>query len=515
MTLSVFARLFQRSRGAPARRLVAAALVLAVAASVLVATAALRGPEYDEGYTVFIAAGHRRPAWPVTFRAGEVRGAYAGASSMAGIARALRDDDVHPPLYFWAVAAWRAAVGTGLFATRLFSVVCALVSLALVGALARRLGRPVAAAMALTLGCYGFAYAGAIARDYAMAQTLCLAGLWFAVGARDRNSLRDAALAGGAYGLAVLTGYLAAFPAAAGLAWLARRPRLVIAAAGGFAPALPVAWWFLAAQHGARDGQFPPFARAAALLRLARYQLAAAFGGLPLYAGAAGPAVAALVVLLAAGLAVALAWQWGAAGRARGLLLATALAPAAGLYALCAATGAAAIELRYLVLGLPAAALLVAGLRAPRLRAVTLAVQAAAVAGLMLRPETMQPQGEAAREAAAAGDALVLLPRGNDGVGVVGAFVAAAPDAMRVRLVGGDARAGALRAAIRDEPRVAVVLLGLDASSRAALRAVAAVLDDPCWRRDGGGPWLRVWTRICPRGDAAAPIRSRETDTAG
>ena len=48
----------------------------------------------------------------------------AGHAGFGAIARDLRAGDVHPPLYFWAVAAWRWLVGDGLFAARLFSVLC-------------------------------------------------------------------------------------------------------------------------------------------------------------------------------------------------------------------------------------------------------------------------------------------------------------------------------------------------------------------------------------------------------
>jgi hypothetical protein len=54
-----------------------------------------------------------------------------------------------------------------------------------------------------------------------------------------------------------------------------------------------------------------------------------------------------------------------------------------------------------------------------------------------LGPSTQQPQAIAARQIAALKlpDALVLLPFGNDGVGVPGPFIAAAPDAMRILLL--------------------------------------------------------------------------------
>jgi hypothetical protein len=146
MSLETFARLVETARRRPTLT------ALALGALVLGGVAWQRGPEYDEGYTVFLSAGQRLPAWPVTFRAGEVRAFYAGHSTLAGIARGLRADDVHPPLYFWAVAAWRGVAGASLLATRAFSVLLGLAGLGLVGGLARRLGLPVVAAMLLTLG---------------------------------------------------------------------------------------------------------------------------------------------------------------------------------------------------------------------------------------------------------------------------------------------------------------------------------------------------------------------------
>ena len=69
----------------------------------------------------------------------------------------------------------------------------------------------------------------------------------------------------------------------------------------------------------------------------------------------------------------------------------------------------------------------------------------------MLAPATMQPQGRAARLAAAWPGAVVALPYGNDGVGVPGPFIEAAPDAMRLILLrpGDTVPPGAVRVAIR------------------------------------------------------------------
>jgi hypothetical protein len=102
-----------------------------------------------------------------------------------------------------------------------------------------------------------------------------------------------------------------------------------------------------------------------------------------------------------------------------------------GLLLLGMVLGQTPIELRYLAFSVPFVGLLLAGalgsLR-PRWRmaiGVPLGmVQAVALLGMMTRAETMQPaRATAAAAARLVGDGVVLLPRGNDGVGVVGAFV--------------------------------------------------------------------------------------------
>src|SRR5665213_3336499 len=159
-----------------------------LAAVVLSAAAGLRGAEYDEQYTLFLTAGIARPSWPETpFTAGDVRTMQMGHAGLAAIARDLRATDVHPPLYFWAVALWRRMIGAGLFAARMFSVLCGLGALVAVGMIAARAGISPALAMLLTLGCYGFAYTSAIARGFALAQMLTLAGVAVLMSARGRR----------------------------------------------------------------------------------------------------------------------------------------------------------------------------------------------------------------------------------------------------------------------------------------------------------------------------------------
>jgi Dolichyl-phosphate-mannose-protein mannosyltransferase len=534
----------------------ALALVLALAALVLGAIAALRGAEYDEQYTLFLTAGVARPVWPDTpFVAGDVRALQAEYASLGRIARDLRATDVHPPLYFWAVALWRRVTGDGLFEARLFSVLCGLAALAAVGAMARRVGVPPALSMLLTLGCYGFAYTGAIARGFALAQALTLWGVAMLLAAEGRRSRM--LTAGLLLGAATFANYLAVFvlltsPAFGGRGRGARATgvrvkvpqtaqcisphphpalpvdprvkrswaclfRAAMTVYGGALPFLLADLWFFLPQRGSRTGQFPPFHLLHALHLLARYAAANLFGGLPLYvATLAQPAVAAALAVLALACVavVAVRWRHIAQPDTRALLAAAVAAPPVGLLALGLVFHNTPIELRYLAFATPFAALLLAGAlgslpRHPRHAAVAvlLTMQAAALAGLMMRPETMQP----ARSTAAAASMLtaggpmgsiVLLPRGNDGVGVVGAFGIESPASQRLLVVARDEPREKILARIGNASRVVLALLAQDDTSRATLPAMRAAFAGPCWRQVADGFNVVAFDRIC-EGDAA------------
>ncbi len=500
--------------------------MLLLGAAVLAAAAWLRGAEYDEQYTLFLTAGAARPDWPETvFPAGLIAAARAGHAGFAGIARDLRATDVHPPLYFWAVSVWREAFGPGLFTARLFSVLCGVVSLGLTGRIARRCGIRPLSAMLVTLGCYGFVYTNAIARGFAPAEMLTLAGVTLLLGRRP-------VAAGVMLGAACGCNYLAVFVAAAA-AVSARAWRAVPAAL----PFLALDAWFFAAQHGSRPDQFPPFALGPSLLRLAEYQVAAVFGGLPLYADgwmrlAVGAAVGLAAVGLAAVIAAARPWAGGSGVR---LALAAAAAPPVGLLLLGAVFDNTPIELRYLSFGLPFVGLLAAfglgeepsalpswpgvsrpsaprrwcaddrdtpghdgeRLRRPCIPAVLLpllfTIQAASIAGLLLSPRTMQPARAAAAEAARlVGDGIIILPRGNDGVGIPGAFGIEAPPALPLLLV----RPGdPVAERVASWHRVVVVTLTQDRDSAATVPLLRAALNAANWRQVAIGGGVEVYER--------------------
>lgn len=506
-------------------------------AVVLCLAAWLRGAEYDEQYTLFLTSGVPRPAWPVVvFPAGLARVLQSGDASLGAIARDLRVTDVHPPLYFWLVSLWRAAFGHGLVVARLLSVLLGLGALGLTGVIARTARVPPVWAMALTLGCYGFAYTSVVARGFALAQVLLLGGV---VGLLPGRRWWHFALSGALFGAATLSNYLALFAAGAcllafgvesvrtglsprraasdlpkgndaaaasligGEATHPRHPppfRHVLAALGGFLVFVPGdLWWFLA-QRGSRQGQFPPFSPGGSLARLAIRFTGDILGGLPLYVhGIASVAVTGGLGLLVVWLIFCLAWRWRSVGLApaRTMFALAALAPGVGLLLLGMLFNNTPIEVRYLTFSTPFVGLLLAGALGPWWRTVLLAVQAASLAGLMLAPRTMQPARAAARAAAAlVGDGVVLLPRGNDGVGIVGAFAIEAPPALPLLLIPAGATPEQIRARLGSWHRVVLALIEQDDASRAASEAMRRALVTPAWREVARDPNVAVYERV-------------------
>jgi 4-amino-4-deoxy-L-arabinose transferase-like glycosyltransferase len=483
---------------------------LIVAAMVLLSAAWMRGAEYDEQYTLFVTSGVARPAWPAhPFAAREVQRLQAGHADFATIAHDLRTTDVHPPLYFWILDSWRAAFGASLFVARMASVVFSLAALGMVALIARRVGIPAATATLLAVGSYGFVYTGTIARGFALANLLTLTGVAILLCAEQRGSGRLALAAGVLLGAATFSNYLAAFVGVACLLWLIARPgHLWRCASIGLAVWLPVDLWFFLAQRQSREGQFATFDAMSATMRLARYGAANVVGGLPLYVGGpGGQMVAVALALLLLALAGLTIWRWREIGNstARWLLIMAAVAPPVGLLVLGVTFRSTPIELRYLAFAVPFIALLLAGgvaslPRRPRhvVCGLLLAVQALSLGGLMTRQETMQPARATAIAAAAlAGDGVVLLPRGNDGVGIVGAFAVEAAPMLPLMIVGKDETADEVRARVGGFRRVVLALVKQDDDSRATLPVMRQAFADPCWRAAGDGFNVIAFESVC------------------
>lgn len=499
-------------------------LVLGAGAALLAVAALLRSAEYDEGYSLLLTSGAMRPAWPAeAFAAGEARAVFSGTASPADILAGLRGTDVHPPLYFWLLAAWRSLVGQGLFEARLLSVALTLGALALLPAIARRVGAPPVGAVLLCLLSYAFAYTGVIARGFALAQLLTLAAAAAALGQMRDGAGRPVApglgralLCGAAAGLATMANYLALFCAATILAWHAlvpgwRRPGLVIASALPFLAAQAVNLPLFLAQDR-REGQFPPFSVAGAAARTAQWLAASVFGGTPLQvspplswviAAALGLIMIALAVMLALTLRRALAWPGGL------LVLGCAVAPATGLIALGVIFGNLPLELRYYAFGSPFLAVLLAGgfaALAERGRSglargllgATLAAQLGGIAGLGLGQGTMQPARAVAADAALllGPDTVVLVAHGNDGVGIAGALILELPAEARVLVVREADAEATIRARLAGARRAIVVTTVGDRVSRIEVpRALAALSGYPGWRLVGEGYRQRVFER--------------------
>jgi hypothetical protein len=141
-------------------------------------------------------------------------------------------------------------------------------------------------------------------------------------------------------------------------------------------------------------------------------------------------------------------------------------------------------------------------------------VQAAGAAGMVLHPATRQTYRDAfAALAPALGpETLLLVPRGNDGVGIVGAVLAEAPPGQPLLVLRAEQAESvpALAAGYRR-----LVLLGItdrDGEEQIAT-AAAALAADPRWR-DEGIAWrdARRGFTASIFGPAVATAASRMTD---
>jgi hypothetical protein len=469
---------------------------LLVFATLLLSLAAqLRAPEYDEAYSIFLTAGDPRPSWPQgVFRAGDVRGFYDGHAGPGEIAHDLRVGDVHPPLYFWALDYWRRLTGPSWFAARMLSVGFSVAALGVLAGLALRAEVPVAATLLLTLLSYGFAYTGIVARGFALAQFLNIVGVYLVcLGTKDRRW--GLCFGGGlAFGAAGFSNYLAIFVGLGTVWWLmlrAENRKMLVPAGFGLGCFLPAIGTFFLSQRNSRVGQFVPFSLPHEITLLAKCGGAALFGGLPVYAGAAGAAVRlavawtlALLIVVCAGFVVR-DWQPKSA-----LFAIAAVATPIGLLGLGFIFDNSPIEIRYLAFSLPFVALLLAQTLPRYWLWLVLGVQVCGIAGLIVAPETMQPQGLAARQLRAfiTPGTLVLLPFGNDGVGIPGPFIASVPDDLRLQLV----KPGPWPK-LAGERHVVVVTLRIDAASA----QTGGFPANSCWVQTALAKYLKVFVRRC------------------
>ncbi len=463
----------------------------------LTAAARLRPPEYDEAYSIFLTAGDPRPAWPPgVFHPADIRNFYQGTPSPTKIAQDLRTGDVHPPLYFWTLEYWRRLTGPSWFAARMLSVTFSIAALAALAWLAALAEIPAATPLLIILLSYGFTYTGIVARGFALAQFLNILGVALTFQASKNRNRGFAFFGGVAFGAAGFSNYLAIFIGAATILWLStcRTRSSAIPAAVGLALFLGPIGYFFIAQHNSRNGQFAAFSLVHAIFLLAKDAAAAWFGGLPLYAGHAGIFIAAAIATLIAICTGFIIKNWQ---RKLSPFAVAALATPAGLLVLGLIFNNTPIEIRYLAFGLPFLALLLSQTLPRPLLVLVLGLEACGIIGLISAPITMQPQGIAARRLSqfATPSSLVLLPFGNDGVGIPGPFIAAAPDNLRLELIKPSPFPN-----LAGERRIILLTIQIDAASKQAVAAALTKFNaDPCWTLKASTMLLNVFSRTCSR----------------
>jgi hypothetical protein len=381
-----------------------------------------------------------------------------------------------------------------------------LATLATLAQLAKQTKTPVIPTILITVLAYGYAYTSTITRNFALAQLLATLALTLtirSVGWAERSEAHhhpnngQLTAAGALFSAATFTNYLAVFIPIATLLWLLtrnplhdnpscrRKPASTLFFLAGLALFLPADLYFFAAQHASRATQFPPFNPIQALALIAKDSGAALFGGLPLYAAPHTTEVAAALLIF---FLICLTQAIKPA-----LFTLTAAATPIGLFLLGLTFHNTPIEIRYLAFSIPPLALILATLPKP-LRTTLILLESLGTIGLALAPSTMQPQALAARQAAALATpaTLVLVPYGNDGVGIPGPFIAAAPGPLTIQIIKSPP-------ALNHQTRIILATITADDSSRQTVSAtLAALAANPCWRRISSSPLTQSFTRTCP-----------------
>ena len=78
---------------------------------------------YDEAITLLETAGNANPTWSAhPTPAATQKELLVGSPTFAEVAAGLRETDVHPPVFYWMMSAWRQAAGESIESARFFSV---------------------------------------------------------------------------------------------------------------------------------------------------------------------------------------------------------------------------------------------------------------------------------------------------------------------------------------------------------------------------------------------------------
>jgi 4-amino-4-deoxy-L-arabinose transferase-like glycosyltransferase len=214
-------------------------LVVAIAVVLRVVPACRQDLWADELFSVAVATGHslEHPAAeaipalgdfteppaavpPAAFR--RYLEAESPPAGPAQVIRAVRLSDTSPPLYYLLLAAWTRVAGTGDPALHLFSVGCALATMAVVWLLARRVGAPRDAIIASLL--FGLAPASLSysveARMYALLWLAASLTAWLTLRLADRGDAGTLAAWTVVAAAGLLIHYFYAFVWSACLFWL-------------------------------------------------------------------------------------------------------------------------------------------------------------------------------------------------------------------------------------------------------------------------------------------------------
>ena len=130
---------------------------------------------YDEGLTLLMTSGRATLDWSLGMKQ------FHPTANLLKILSQLYTYDVHPPLYFWALAIWRLLLGSSLEVARIFSALFTLATLTLLYRYAVGLGLrwPCVPVVIYAVSAAGLRYAYN-ARPYAMASFLIVLTLYLA-----------------------------------------------------------------------------------------------------------------------------------------------------------------------------------------------------------------------------------------------------------------------------------------------------------------------------------------------
>jgi hypothetical protein len=506
----------------PGRRLCLGITALLVV--LLVLASAVRCLEYDEAYTYFYLAGLPHPEWPLEPRPiADLRAWIDGRSAgFAQIAADLVRWETHPPLHFWLMVPWRWMFGSDHLAPRLFSVLCAGVSMLAMWRLAALARVPAIPAVLCTFLAYAVFHPATLARAYALALMLVLLGtLALAKLLRDPEKGRTRPLdgsllafgAGMAFSLAGLSHYLALVAGAtiggAFVATILAQRRIVPVVAMGLG-GLPFFLMVMAirAQQGSAEWFHPDFVLTRDLWRLFEMQAAALFSRAPVLLDSPWNTVAAALIapclLLIAGTVLA-GLRPIVADPVRRLLLFGAVAMPLGLLVFGLLTDRAPFVSRYASYSVPFCALSFAaglgrlGERRPRLAAAVfgyvLLWQAVGAGSQVVWPATQQEFRSIVADISTRwvpGDSVLVVPVGYDHVGKNGPFLWEAPGEWP--MVVADVPADRIVPNL-DAARNLFLVTFVEKNGESVLAQMRPALRAAGWTMTTVGEYHEVWTR--------------------